>query len=143
MLLDRRLVLAGAGAFVTSPARAQKSAPVVGYLASGGPNEASTILYRDAMMSGLASAGYRAPANMRWIERTGDGTTESLEAVGRELVADGATVILASGAATRAAIRGVAGQVPVVYATSSEPVAAGFATSLATPLGNATGISLM
>ncbi len=66
----------------------------------------------------------------------------ALEALTRELVAEGAEVIIANGGSTAPAMT-AAGPVPVVYGFSGDPVAAGIANGLAHPRGNATGVTLM
>src|SRR5258708_22638394 len=65
-----------------------------------------------------------------------------LQGLTRELVADGADVIMANGQSSVPAIA-AAGAVPGVYGFSGDPVAARLAASLAKPRGTATGVTLM
>ena len=58
-----------------------------------------------------------------------------------ELVALAPDVIVASGAATLAPLLQATRTVPIVFATVTDPVGAGFVDSLARPGGNATGFT--
>jgi ABC-type uncharacterized transport system substrate-binding protein len=75
--------------------------------------------------------------------RFGGGGTEQLDAMGAALLAERPDLIVAAGGPAVRSVRMVASQVPVVYSFSGDPVAAGFAKSLAQPGNNMTGISLM
>src|ERR1700730_2321278 len=72
------------------------------------------------------------------------GTTELLPAVARDLVSRHPEVIIAVGAAAIRAIREVGVATPIVGAFIGEdPIAAGFAASLAHPSGTVTGIVML
>lgn len=142
--LRRRVFLSGAAALAASaPFVANSAVPNVGYISSGVKGTPLDTLFSEAMREGLAGQGYVVPTSLRWLSRyRGDGAVE-VEALTQELIREGADVLIANGGATRAAVRSAAGKVPVIYGYSGDPVAAGLATSLAPPLYNATGISLM
>ena len=146
-----RLVLAGLATLpfsAPSPARARTGLPTVGYVSGGSKGTAVDIAFRDSIVAGLAEQGFTAPDKLRWLDRYSGvlvdrpTTVRALEALTRELVAEGAEVVIANGGSTRSAIA-AAGTVPVVYGFSGDPMAAGLAESLARPRGNATGVSLM
>ncbi len=142
--LRRRVFVSGVAALTASlPSICAAAVPTVGYISSGVKGTALDTLFSDAMQEGLAQQGYVAPKSLRWISRyRGEGPTD-IEALTQELIRDGAELVLANGGATRAAIRGTAGKVPLIYGFSGDPVAAGLATGLARPQHNATGVSLM
>ncbi len=73
----------------------------------------------------------------RWIPQR-----ENNDSVARELIQLRPDVIVATGAAVYAA-HNVAGNVPVVFGFSGDPVKAGFVSSLARPGGERTGMSWM
>lgn len=122
--------------------------PSAGFVAGGERSATLTVLFRGNIQAGLAEQGFAAPEKLRWIDRYSgqipDRTSRSLalQSLTRELVADGADVIIATGGSARDAIA-AAGTTPVVYGFSGDPVAAGLADGLARPLGNATGVTFM
>ena len=149
--MNRRVLLGGLAAlpFVSvSGARARTGVPTVGYVSGGEKGGVVDVLYRESMIQGLAEQGFVVPDKLRWLDRySGDiedpaSRVLALQALTRELLAEGAEVILTNGQSARPAIA-VAGSVPVVYGFSGDPVAAGMADSLARPRGNATGVTLM
>lgn len=129
-------------------ARARDGLPTVGYITMGSKGSPLDVLYRESMLAGLAEQSFVVPDKLRWLERYA-GTipdrqtmARTLETLTRELVAEGADVIMANGGSTNAAVRS-AGGVPVVYGYSGDPIAGGLADSLARPGRNATGVTLM
>lgn len=127
--------------WLTCAGRSRAAMPTVGYLDVQRPDETFGGLFRASIFEGLGEPPSGAARRLRVIERYGAlGHTAPLAA---EMVDEGAQVILATGSAALAAIKGAGGRVPVVYAFSGNPIAAGLADSLAQPRGNATGVSLM
>ena len=142
--LHRRRFLAGVAAMAaTASSIAATRVPTLGYISSGVKGSPLDTLFSDAMLEGLAQQGHVVPGSMRWLTRYGNNGANDIEALTQELIRDGAELLMANGGATRAAIRGAAAKVPVIYGFSGDPVAAGLASSLARPLHNATGVSLM
>jgi ABC transporter substrate binding protein len=120
-------------------ARAQQSAPLVGFL-----NSASPDTYRfnaDSFREGLAKAGFIEGRNLRIEERWARGDYEVLPALAAELVAAGVVAIAATGdvASARAAQR-ASGTVPVVFTIGGDPVRFGLVQSVNRPGGHVTGI---
>jgi putative ABC transport system substrate-binding protein len=149
--MDRRIFLRGLAALpfvVAFEARARNGLPTVGYVTGGVKGSVLDLLYRESMLAGLAEQGFVVPDKLRWLERYAGSIPDratmvrTLEALTRELVAEGAEVIMANGGSTSAAISG-AGAVPVVFGYSGDPIAGGLADSLARPGRNATGVTLM
>jgi putative ABC transport system substrate-binding protein len=120
-------------------ARAQQSAPLVGFL-----NSASPDTYRfnaDSFREGLAKAGFVEGRNLRIEERWARGNYEVLPALAAELVAAGVVAIAATGdvASARAAQR-ASSIVPVVFTIGGDPVRFGLVQSVNRPGGHVTGI---
>jgi putative tryptophan/tyrosine transport system substrate-binding protein len=120
-------------------ARAQQSAPLVGFL-----NSASPDTYRfnaDSFREGLAKAGFIEGRNLRIEERWARGDYEVLPALAAELVAAGVVAIAATGdvASARAAQR-ASSTVPVVFTIGGDPVRFGLVRSVNRPGGHVTGI---
>ena len=96
----------------------------------------------DAFRKGLREAGYVEGHNLVIDYRSTDGRSDRYPKLAAELVAAKPEVIVTRGfAAARAASE--AGTIPVVMATSADPVAAGVVKSLAHPGGRVTGLSTM
>jgi putative tryptophan/tyrosine transport system substrate-binding protein len=131
--------LGAAAALSAYRARAQGTAPLVGFLNSASPNT-----YRfnaDSFREGLAAAGFVAGRNVRIEERWAHGDYDALPALAAELVGIGATVIAATGdvASARAAQR-ASSTVPVVFTIGGDPVRFGLVKTINRPGGHATGI---
>src|SRR6266481_6443779 len=152
--VNRRIFLGGLAALpalaalvAARNARARTGPPPVGYLSGGVKDGGLDVLYRGPIIKGLAEQGFVAPDRLRWLDRYAGNIPEratmvtALEGLTRELVAEGADVIIANGGSTAPAMT-AAGPVPVVYGFSGDPVAAGIANGLAHPRGNATGVTL-
>ncbi len=142
--MRRRHLLAGLIVASASAARARAGVPTVGYVSGGEQGDPLNALWETSMREGLAAQCFTIPDKLRWLDRYSGGfDLERMTTLARELVDQGAELVLANGLSTRAALNGVAGRVPVVYAYSGDPIAAGVADSLARPGHNATGVTLM
>lgn len=91
-------------------------------------------------MKGLASRGWVEGARLQVLVRSGPDDLPALEAMIREVIAWKPDVILTEGTIATAALQGATRSIPVVTSVA-DPVAAGFAKSLARPGGNITGLS--
>lgn len=147
--MQRRNMVRGLAALPFGIAfQARAALPTVGYVTGGTKGSTLDLLYRESMLEGLAEQGFVVPDKLRWLERYAGNIPDratmvrTLEALTRELVAEGADVIMANGGSTNPAVR-AAGTVPVVYGYSGDPIAGGLADSLARPNRNATGVTLM
>jgi len=141
--MKRRELMLLLGGAVTAPRalRAQQKAmPVIGYLSSGspGPNAANVAAFRQ----GLSETGYVEEKNVAIEYRWAEGSYDRLPALAVNLVDLKVDVIVASGAAVLAA-KGATSPIPIVFFGGGDPVAAGWATSLARPGGNLTGFSIL
>jgi putative ABC transport system substrate-binding protein len=115
----------------------QKAMPVIGYLVSGsrGLSAASVTAFRQ----GLSETGYVEGKDVAIEYRWAEGSYDRLPALAADLVDLKVDVIVASGAAVLVA-KGATSTIPIVF-FGGDPVAAGWATSLARPGGNLTGFS--
>lgn len=96
----------------------------------------------DAFRRGLREAGYVEGQNVVIDYRSAEGRADRYPELVAELVGAKAEVIVTRGfAAARAAM--AAAPIPVVMATSADPVAAGLVKSLAHPGGNVTGLTTL
>ena len=94
-------------------------------------------------IGGMADLGYRDGKNVRYEQRHGDGTYESVLQHARDLVAAKVDLIWAPGSLVVTAARKVTTTLPIVFAIVSDPVASGFVRSLARPGTNATGLTVL
>lgn len=101
---------------------------------------AAAAPYETAFKEGLRSLGYVEGRSIDIITRYADGRPERLPALIAEEVSQQVDVLFLSSRALPVAKERV-GRIPVVSAGYSDPVAEGFAASLAKPGGNFTGLS--
>lgn len=140
----RRLVMAiGAGA-VTAPFRAyaqQGKVWRVGILAS---RSRPVSLESDAFnqfLHGMRELGYIEGKNLHVEFRWAEGKYERLPGLATELVQAQVDAIVAAGAQDIDAASKATKTIPIVMATSPDPVVSGFAKTLARPGGNITGLT--
>jgi putative ABC transport system substrate-binding protein len=128
------------GAAVAWPvmARSQQSPRlVIGFLRPTRAADAGHLVA--AVRQGLRESGY--PSDRVIIEaRWGEGHSERLPKLAAELVTLPAAVIVGNTSAARAA-KAVTTNVPIVFVTGTDPVAAGLVSSINRPGGNVTGVS--
>jgi putative ABC transport system substrate-binding protein len=145
--MNRRefIPLLGATA-VTWPlaARAQQGERVrrIGFLL---PGVARTMAVRgqlEAFRQGLKEYGWVEGQNIIVEYRFAEGKEDALPAIAAELVRSRLDVIVAEGTAAIQAAKTVTQTVPIVMATSADPVGTGLVASLNRPGANITGLSL-
>jgi ABC-type uncharacterized transport system substrate-binding protein len=132
-------VLGGCG---TVPGQALPKVPLIGYLGNLSPSDAGIATQVDAFRQGLREQGLVEGQNLRIEWRWAEGQNERLPALATELIGLGVRLIVARGAAAPGAVRQVTDRVPVVLLEgATDPVAQGYAVSLARPGGNITGMA--
>jgi putative ABC transport system substrate-binding protein len=94
-----------------------------------------------AFLQGLQEAGWAVGRNLRIDIRWGAGDVERIRSYAAELVAFAPDVIVASTNQVMVSMQQATRTVPTVFAAVTDPVAGGFAESLARPGGNATGFT--
>ena len=121
------------------PAEAQKPAKVrkIGFLAAtiGPPADSYEVLRRS-----LRELGYAEGHNVVIEYRSAEGRPRLLE-LANELVREKVEVIVASGGPAARSAKDATKTIPIVFATSGEPVESGFVDSIARPGGRMTEIS--
>jgi putative ABC transport system substrate-binding protein len=90
---------------------------------------------------GLREAGFDEGQNIVIERRFADGRADRLDAMAADLVRLKVDVILAAGQPSREAARKATSTIPIVTLSGSDPVREGWASSLARPGGNVTGIT--
>ncbi len=109
--------------------------PRIGYIMDRGPT-----LFEDAFLVGLREHGWVVGQNIAIDYRWSGGKSEQLPALAADLVARKVDVIVTAGTTTKI-VKSVTATVPIVMASSQNPVVDGLVASLAHPGGNVTGRS--
>ena len=139
-------ILGGAVATWPLPARAQQAqkTPRIGWIILGSPSGgfADIFSYYDSFSAGLSDLGYVDGRNITLLARSALGVPDALPGLIEELLRENVSVIVSPGPAIRA-VRDKVKSIPVVFAFSGDPVAAGFVDTLAHGKGNLTGLSYM
>ena len=147
------LALARAGAALAQPAVVPAAQPasqpkggggapvLIGWLVVQSRENAGHFLA--AFREGMAALNWKEGAQFVIEERWANGQSERLPALAAELAAKRPALIVAGPSLAVAAAAKAAPGTPIVHATGSDPVAAGFAASLAKPGGMITGLSNM
>ncbi len=108
----------------------------IGYLALRGPLQAD-----DAFLQGLQQLGWNEGQNIFIDRRFSAGDPERLNRSAAELVRLKVDVIVACATAGAQAAKNATTSIPIVFASTGDPVGQGFVASLARPGGNMTGTS--
>jgi ABC-type uncharacterized transport system substrate-binding protein len=139
--MRRRELIAIIGATVAWPMAAhaqQRAMPTIGWLSLA--REPSDRAGVEAFRSGLADLGYTEGENIRVLYRYADGNVDRIPALTSELVSLGATIIVTYSTTAIRAAHDAAPNVPIVSWVSGNPVAMGWAQTLARPGGMITGV---
>ena len=140
--MKRRTFLAGTGAVLLAAPLATEAQQVrkvyrTGVLA----NEPSPMW--EAFRQRLKELGYVEGQNIVFEYRWAAGQVERFPGLAAELVGLKVDVIVTVGNAATGALKRATATVPIVMATSGDPVGAGLVTSLAHPGGNVTGLTVV
>jgi len=142
--VDRRAFLGTvAGGLFTAPlaAGAQRRGQVyrIGILETRSAVLNATNL--DAFRQALGALGYTEGQNLEITYRSSDGRDERFPGLAGELVRLKMDVILTRGTPAALAAKSATRTIPVVMASSGDPVGSGLVASLRRPGGNVTGLS--
>jgi ABC-type uncharacterized transport system substrate-binding protein len=124
--------------FTVSHAQAQqpKKVPRIGFL-SAAPSIDS------AFLEGLRDLGYVDGKNIVIELRSAQGKLDRLSELAEDLVSLKVDIIVTQGTPAAQAAKKATSTIPIVMATSGDPVGSGLVASLARPGGNITGLSLL
>ena len=120
------------------PPGARGTLPRVGYLGAGYPSDRHPL---DAFASGLRELDYVDGQTVTIEWRFAEGQYARLPHLAGELVRLGVDVIFAPGDHTAIVARQATTTIPIVFTGAADPVASGFAVSLARPGRNMTGLT--
>jgi putative ABC transport system substrate-binding protein len=111
----------------------------VGVLA--GPNDENDSVLKSVFTQALADLGWTDGRNVRRDLRWAGGDINRIGALARELVGLQPDIILTLGATATVAVQRETRTIPIVFATSGDPVASGIVARLDRPGGNITGFA--
>ena len=141
--MNRRTFVAASLGLLAAPlaAEAQQLAkvPQVGFL--GPRSRADGAPFVDALLHGLGELGWTDGKNIAIVYRFAEGRLDRLPALAAELVRLQVDLILAASTPPAVAAKNATSTIPIVMATSADPVELGLVASLARPGGNVTGLS--
>jgi putative ABC transport system substrate-binding protein len=122
-------------------AHAQQPAnvPRIGFVYPGPAGPAAARV--EALVNGLREAGFAAPTQVEIVVRSAGGNAALIAPLVDEVFAKNVSVFVANGPPVLQVARKAGGTVPIVAIDlESDPVASGYAASLAHPGGNITGV---
>ena len=140
---ERRKFLIAAGSLLAFPlatvAQQPGKVPRIGYLSSLSPSV--TALWDQAFRQGLRDLGWVEGKNISIDYRYAEGRTDRLPDLAADLVRQKVDVIVTSVTPDALAAQKATKVIPIVMATTGDPVAIGLVDNLARPGGNVTGLS--
>jgi putative ABC transport system substrate-binding protein len=139
--MRRRALLAGLSAWpAIAQAQGNPEAPKVGFVYPGIRQMAPSRI--DALTKGIRAAGYAAP-QIEIVTRVTDGDPNKIAPMTAEVLGQKVSVLIATGPVGIHAARALTTTLPIIATNFEEdPVAAGYAQSIAHPGGNISGIFL-
>src|SRR3954469_4088857 len=124
---------------LATPAQQAGKIPRIGWIILGSPtgSVADIFSYYDSFRAGLGDAGYVEGSNIILVARSAEGVPERLPGLVDELLRENVSVIVSPGPAIRV-VRERVKSIPVVFAFSGDPVAAGLVDTFAHGKANLT-----
>jgi putative ABC transport system substrate-binding protein len=140
----RQFIVALGGTAATWPLAVRAQQPAgrvyrVGYFAIGSRERSPHLM--KAFEEGLRSLGYRVGESVVIEYRFANGEMERLPALAADLVRLGVDIIVSGNNVNTVAAMKATTTIPIVMASSADPVGAGLVASLARPGGNVTGFA--
>jgi len=140
---SRRAFLTASIAATASPFVAGAQPPTktwrIGYLGPVSPSAGAPLL--ESFRQGLRELGYAEGQNISIDYRWAEGRPDRFPALAVELTQLKVDVIVTYNNAGVAALQRATRTIPIVFASVGDPVGSGYATSLARPGGNITGLT--
>ena len=149
--MDRRafITMVG-GSVVASPSgpllaetQQPRKIPRIGFLSANSRSDPRNARLLGAFREGLSDLGYVERQNIAIEFRWAEGKYDRLPGLAAELVSLKVDIIIAAALPAIRAAAQATRSIPIVMATSLDPVAAGLVAGLARPGGNVTGLSAM
>jgi putative tryptophan/tyrosine transport system substrate-binding protein len=134
-------LLSGAAAWPLAARAEQISTAFIGVLDEGSAQNRAHFM--EAFRSGLATRDYVEGRNLALEFRYADSELRRLPELARDLVHQQVMLIAAFGNAAALAAKAATTSIPIVFASSSDPVAVGLVSSLNRPDRNLTGVSVL
>lgn len=143
--MRRRHFILSAGAAMVLPATAwgQHGAKRVRVGRLSPLSETSEKPMLDGLQRGLAELGWFEGRNIAYEMRFANGQIENLPALAAELVMQQVDVIVTGSNPGALAAKSATRDIPIVFVTTGDPIAAGIVQSLGRPGGNLTGITVL
>jgi putative ABC transport system substrate-binding protein len=132
------ILIAGAGLMLPFAARSQQPSPVIGFLSGHAPGALGKPRLA-AFQQGLAEEGFVVGKSVAIEARWAEGHNDRLPAMAAELARLRVRVIATDTTPAVLAAKAATTTIPIVFALSIDPVAAGLVANLARPGGNLTG----
>jgi putative tryptophan/tyrosine transport system substrate-binding protein len=143
MIERRTFIASGLGCAMTAPraagAAGREKVLRIGYIQTA--TEAEQAHLTQALEQALLELGYAQGRNLVFERRFADGKPERLPDLALQLVRLEVDVIVTGSNPVIAAVKQATATIPVVMATSRDPVGSGFIASLSRPGGNITGMT--
>jgi putative tryptophan/tyrosine transport system substrate-binding protein len=144
--MRRRDFIARIAGLATWPlaARAQQPDWVrhVGVLMAYAESDSAAQSWLAAFRGALAKMGWTEGSNLRIELRWGTGNADKIRTLAKELVDLRPDAILSQTTSATGALAHETRTIPIVFVNVADPIASGFAASLARPGGNVTGFAL-
>lgn len=132
-------LIGGAAAAWPLTAHAQHR-PVIGLL--GANSASSQAKWTEAFVQRLRELGWAEESTVAIEMRWAEGRSERYDEIAAEFTRMKVDIIVTSGGSAVMAAKRSTSSIPIVFATSGDPVVNGLVASLARPGGNATGLSI-
>jgi putative tryptophan/tyrosine transport system substrate-binding protein len=127
---------------ITSHAQQPDKRRLIGVLMGYAENDPAAQSLVAAFRAALAKLGWTEGSNLRIELRWGNADPDRIRTLAKELVDLRPDMILAQTTPVTGALAGETRTIPIVFVNVSDPIASGFAASLARPGGNITGFTV-